>query len=65
MAIKNYNVSSNTDSTKHSKSLIFTHTDEDNLPDHSGALAVDQKKHRAEYGTNNLARYINAIWLLQ
>jgi len=60
MAIKFYNVSSNTDSTKHSKSLIFTHTDEDiiiNLPDHSGILATSnglEEAYRARYGTNNL-----------
>lgn len=60
MAIKFYNVSSNTDSTKHSKSLIFTHTDEDiiiNLPDHSGTLATSnglEEAYRARYGTNNL-----------
>lgn len=60
MAIKFYNVSSNTDSTKHSKSLIFTHTDEDiiiNLPDHSGTLATSnglEEVYRARYGTNNL-----------
>lgn len=60
MAIKFYNVSSNTDSTKHSKSLIFTHTDEDiiiNLPNHSGTLATSnglEEAYRARYGTNNL-----------
>ena len=60
MAIKFYNVSSNTDSTKHSKSLIFTHTDEDiiiNLPDHSGTLATSnglEEAYRVRYGTNNL-----------
>lgn len=60
MAIKFYNVSSNTDSTKHSKSLIFTHTDEDiiiKLPDHSGILATSnglEEAYRARYGTNNL-----------
>lgn len=60
MAIKFYNVSSNTDSTKHSKSLIFTHTDDDiiiNLPDHSGTLATSnglEEAYRARYGTNNL-----------
>ena len=60
MAIKFYNVSSDTDSTKHSKSLIFTHTDEDiiiNLPDHSGTLATSnglEEAYRARYGTNNL-----------
>lgn len=60
MAIKFYNVSSNTDSTKHSKSLIFTHTDEDiiiNLPNHSGILATSnglEEAYRARYGTNNL-----------
>ena len=60
MAIKFYNVGSNTDSTKHSKSLIFTHTDEDiiiNLPDHSGILATSnglEEAYRAKYGTNNL-----------
>ena len=60
MAIKFYNVSSNTDSTKHSKSLIFTHTGEDiiiNLPDHSGTLATSnglEEAYRARYGTNNL-----------
>lgn len=60
MAIKFYNVSSNTDSTKHSKSLIFTHTDEDiiiKLPDHSGTLATSnglEEAYRARYGTNNL-----------
>lgn len=60
MAIKFYNVSSNTDSTKHSKSLIFTHTDEDiiiNLPSHSGILATSnglEEAYRARYGTNNL-----------
>lgn len=60
MAIKFYNVSSDTDSTKHSKSLIFTHTDEDiiiNLPNHSGTLATSnglEEAYRARYGTNNL-----------
>lgn len=60
MAIKFYNASSNTDSTKHSKSLIFTHTDEDiiiNLPNHSGTLATSnglEEAYRARYGTNNL-----------
>lgn len=60
MAIKFYNVSSNTDSTKHSKSLIFTHTDEDiiiKLPNHSGILATSnglEEAYRARYGTNNL-----------
>ena len=60
MAIKFYNVSSNTDSTKHSKSLIFTHTDDDiiiNLPNHSGTLATSnglEEAYRARYGTNNL-----------
>lgn len=60
MAIKFYNVSSNTDSTKHSKSLIFTHTDEDiiiKLPNHSGTLATSnglEEAYRARYGTNNL-----------
>lgn len=60
MAIKFYNVSSNTDSTKHSKSLIFTHTDDDiiiNLPDHSGILATSnglEEAYRARYGTDNL-----------
>lgn len=60
MAIKFYNVSSNTDSTKHSKSLIFTHTDEDiiiNLPNHSGTLATSnglEEAYKARYGTNNL-----------
>lgn len=60
MAIKFYNISSNTDSTKHSKSLIFTHTDEDiiiNLPNHSGTLATSnglEEAYRARYGTNNL-----------
>lgn len=60
MAIKFYNVSSNTDSTKHSKSLIFTHTDEDiiiNLPNHSGILATSnglEEAYKARYGTNNL-----------
>ena len=60
MAIKFYNISSNTDSTKHSKSLISTHTDEDiiiNLPNHSGILATSnglEEAYRARYGTNNL-----------
>ena len=60
MAIKFYNVSSNTDSTKHSKSLIFTHTDEDiiiNLPNHSGILATSnglEEAYKARYGANNL-----------